>query len=419
MADQLLFTPVRVFDDNGDPGAGYLVTFYQSGTTTPKTVFTNASLTTAIAQPIEADAEGTFPQVFVSGGATKAVITDADGVTVATVDPVLKSSASTSAAAEISFLPTVDLPYTDVQSAIEGAAASAASGFDAFGLGVTGSGVLLADIDATNIAAGQYRFDNTTAGTFPAVVTKADGGTVIMSRESSSAGWQMLFPALQNRAFVRRMASSAWAGWYETAILPEGAGTGSVIYKTASNWASLAIGTATHVLRVNSGATAPEWAAPTGGYVTVATQTITSDAAEIVVTGLSGYKHIRAWLLAEILEAGTTLTLQARATAGTWRTIGSWGGAGNTTGTHIALAHIHNFNNADSTGIRIISIEEGSTASDLDLSDAEILISNGGSGSNRAYSHRAEVWDELKFVTTGLFEGDDTDARSRVIVEGY
>lgn len=160
-------------------------------------------------------------------------------------------------------------------------------------------------------------------------------------------------------------------------------------------------------------------ATPSGGYEAPVITTITSDASEIVVTGLSGYRHVRAWLLAEVLEAGTTLTLQARATAGTWRTIGSWGGAGNTTGTHIALAHIHNFNNADGTGIRITSIEEGSTATDLDLSATEILISNSNNGSNRSYSSRAEVWDELKFVTTGTFEGDDADARSRVITEGY
>ena len=53
---------------------------------------------------------------------------------------------------------------------------------------------------------------------------------------------------------------------------------GDLIYGTADNTAArLAIGTASQVLRVNSGATAPEWATPaaSGGMTLISTTTLT------------------------------------------------------------------------------------------------------------------------------------------------
>jgi hypothetical protein len=67
---------------------------------------------------------------------------------------------------------------------------------------------------------------------------------------------------------------------------------GDIMYaSSASNPARLGIGTASQVLRVNSGATAPEWATvSTGTWTQAATGSITG--ASITVSGLSGKTYL-------------------------------------------------------------------------------------------------------------------------------
>jgi hypothetical protein len=119
MADLLDFAPVRVLTSNAQPGAGYIARFYQSGTTTPVTVFTSAALTTPWGTSITADAEGKFAAVFSSGGAIKATIETPVGAIVATVDPVQSVPTGSSAASGVTFAPSLALPVTNVQDAIE------------------------------------------------------------------------------------------------------------------------------------------------------------------------------------------------------------------------------------------------------------------------------------------------------------
>jgi hypothetical protein len=259
MADLLDFGGVRVLTANAAPGAGYVARFYQSGTTTPVIVYTDSSLGTPHGVLVTADAAGRFAAVWSSGGSIKAVIETPDGAVVDTIDPVLSVSASTSAAQDISFTPTVALPQTNVQEAIEAAAASAASGFAAFGLGITGNAALLANMDATNIGAGLYRFDGATTGTYPAGVAAADAGLIEHWRQSSGAAMQMLYHATTDRIFHRRMASSVWGTWRENITANQGAAEGDIIYRGASGWTRLAKGTALQLLRQNAGQTAPEW----------------------------------------------------------------------------------------------------------------------------------------------------------------
>lgn len=259
MADLLDFAPVRVFTSNAAPGAGYIARFYQSGTTTPVTVYSDLALNTAWGSSVTADAEGVFPAVFSAGGAIKATIETPDGAVVATIDPVQSVASGAAAAETVTFTPTVDLPFTNVQDAIEGAAASAASGFTPFGLGVTGSVELLADLDATNIATGQYRFDGTTTGTFPTGVAAADTGAVEVVRETSGSAWMRLYHDTTDRLFTRRMNASTWGAWREEITANIGATEGDIIYRTSTAWTRLAKGTASQILAMNSGATAPEW----------------------------------------------------------------------------------------------------------------------------------------------------------------
>jgi hypothetical protein len=276
MANILDFGGVRALTSNAQPGAGYVAEFYVSGTTTPVIVYTDSTLGTAHGTSVTADSAGRFAAVWSSGGAIKCIIKDADGATVQTIDPVISVSGGGSDAEDITFTPTVELPFTNVQDAIEGAAASAASGFGVYGLGITGNATLLANLDATNTGAGVYRFDNTTTGTFPTGVAAVDTGLVEHWRQGGATAMQFLYHATTDRIFHRRMASTTWGTWREALTVNQGAAEGDVIYRGASAWTRLAKGTAGQALTMNAGATAPEWAS--GVRVLLATKTASASA---------------------------------------------------------------------------------------------------------------------------------------------
>jgi hypothetical protein len=233
--------------------------FYDAGTTTPRTVYADEAETIPHPLPLVADADGLFPQVFVSGAAVKVVMQDSTGATLYTLDPCVKTAAAGVGASAISFTPTVDLPFTDVQSAIVGAAASAASGFTPFGLGVTGSVALIADIDATATATGQYRFDATTTGTYPTGVTAANTGAIMVVRETSGSAWMWLYHDTTDRVFIRRMTSSTWGAWRENITADIGATQGDILYRSATAWTRLAAGTAGQLLQTGGAGANPSW----------------------------------------------------------------------------------------------------------------------------------------------------------------
>jgi len=264
MANILDFGGVRALTSNAQPGAGYVAEFYTSGTTDPVTVYTDSTLGTAHGTSVTADSAGRFAAVWSSGGAVKCIIKDADGATVETIDPVLSVAGGGDSAEDIAFEPTVDLPFTNVQDAIEGAVASAASGYAAFGIGITGNATPLADINAVDIGAGLYRFDGTTTGTYPTGVAAADTGLIEHWRQAGATAMQVLYHATTDRVFHRRMASTTWGTWREVITTNQGAAEGDIIYRGASAWTRLAKGTAGQGLIMNGGATAPEWAGP--GY---------------------------------------------------------------------------------------------------------------------------------------------------------
>ncbi len=243
MANILDFGGVRALTSDAQPGAGYVAKFYQSGTTTPVTVYTDSTLNTAHGTSVTADSAGRFAAVWSAGGQVKCVIEDGNGAVIQTIDPVLSVSGSASAAEDVSFTPTIDLPFTNVQDAVEGAVAVAASGYAAFGLGITGNAVLLANIDATGTASGVYRFDGTTTGTYPSGVVAATTGIVTLDRQTAAEAVMTLRAAGSGRVFIRLLAATAWGSWREVLTGPA------------------AFGTAGQVPRVNSGATALEYTA--------------------------------------------------------------------------------------------------------------------------------------------------------------
>lgn len=119
MADLLRVNPTQILDSNGDPVAGAKLTFYLTGTTTPVTVYTDNGLTTPHDSPVVADGDGYVAEIFYGGAsAVKCVITDADDVEIATLDPVAKAPTSTAGATNVSFAPVTGNSSTNVQAAI-------------------------------------------------------------------------------------------------------------------------------------------------------------------------------------------------------------------------------------------------------------------------------------------------------------
>lgn len=275
MANQAIPNPPRAFDLNGYVSAGAKATFFQSGTNTLVTIYADKEETTVAANPAIADANGVFPQRFVTGQ-VKVVITSASDETLYTLDPAPVVQSIGAGASQISFEPNVDLPFTNVQDAVQGAAAKAAAGFAAFGIGITGNAGLLPDLDATNIGAGVYRFDGTTTGTFPSGVAAADGGLIETWRQASNVAMMELGHGTSDRVFRRRMAAGVWGAWREVITANQAAVEGDILYRGASAWTRLAKGTALQALRMNAGATAPEWASG-----------VTTDIAPVTLSGAS------------------------------------------------------------------------------------------------------------------------------------
>jgi len=77
----------QFFDGNGDPLSGGFLYFFESGTSTPKTTYSDEDLTTENANPVELDAYGVPGDIFFTGTA-RIVLTDADDVQQRVMDPV-------------------------------------------------------------------------------------------------------------------------------------------------------------------------------------------------------------------------------------------------------------------------------------------------------------------------------------------
>jgi len=143
MADQHSFGQIRVYDSNGNPVPGALAYFYTPGTTALVDTFADEGLTIFHPSPLVSDAGGVFPQVF-SGGEIKCNVTTAVGGTVPgyPIDPVPRSIGDQSAAGGVTFAPTLAIPATDVQAAIELVDSQLSGDITAAGLvTVTGAGL--------------------------------------------------------------------------------------------------------------------------------------------------------------------------------------------------------------------------------------------------------------------------------------
>lgn len=68
----------KLSDIDGTPYIGAKAYFYDAGTTTPRTVYSDSALTVPRTQPVEADSSGKFPAIYVQAGVYKLKVTQSD-----------------------------------------------------------------------------------------------------------------------------------------------------------------------------------------------------------------------------------------------------------------------------------------------------------------------------------------------------
>lgn len=215
MSDTLHLNPSRALDINGLAVPGALAYFYNSGTSTLRRVYADAAGATPLPQPVQANGAGLFPMIFdLAAGDAKVVVTTPEGAMLPgyPLDPAPRSSVGDTGARGIVFAATDDIPVTNVQAAIERVQDNIVAPLADFGLGVTGNAVLVNDLDSPTRASGFYRYDGTTAGTFPADVVAADGGVLSIWRQTSSRLLQQLSPITGGRVW-QRVHDGAWGPW--------------------------------------------------------------------------------------------------------------------------------------------------------------------------------------------------------------
>jgi hypothetical protein len=77
---------IAYYDTNGEPISGGKLNFYEAGTTNFQNVYADSSLTTPLSNPVVADSDGRFPTMYMQKLSYKIILTDADDVTIKTVD---------------------------------------------------------------------------------------------------------------------------------------------------------------------------------------------------------------------------------------------------------------------------------------------------------------------------------------------
>jgi hypothetical protein len=298
MANQLILG--RALDANGYIAPGAKAAIYADGTSTLISVYSDSAGTVAATNPIVADADGFWPQRFVTEDA-KAVVTTSADVALYTLDPAPAVQGTGAAASQVSFSPTVELPQTNVQDAIVAAADLAVSGFATYGIGITGNATLLANLDATGTGAGIYRFDGTSTGTFPTGVVAGDTGMIELWRQAGATAMMELHHATSNRLFRRRMTASVWGAWREVPVVNQATAEGDIVYRGAADFQRLAKGADEQVLTLASGV--PSWADTNRGGVSAATAASSGTAIDI---GSIPAWATRVWLLLSAVSLSGT-----------------------------------------------------------------------------------------------------------------
>jgi hypothetical protein len=125
MANILTLHQRQVFLETGSSAAYAQLYAYESGTQTQVTLYAEDPATpgaSVLSQPVEADADGVFPPIFVADASLlRLLVTDEDDVPLQgyPMDDILPMATSGTGADGISFSPTETVTATTVQAAIE------------------------------------------------------------------------------------------------------------------------------------------------------------------------------------------------------------------------------------------------------------------------------------------------------------
>jgi len=88
MAARFSLPMISVLDSNANPLGGGSLEFYATGTSTPKTVYSDNGLVTPAANPYTLDSAGRHGDIFLESADYKVIVKDSAGAVVKTMDPV-------------------------------------------------------------------------------------------------------------------------------------------------------------------------------------------------------------------------------------------------------------------------------------------------------------------------------------------
>lgn len=222
----------------------------------------------------------------------------------------------------------------------------------------------------------------------------------------------------------RNDADSAWltiGGANLSALAALTLVQGDLFYATGPGAvARLPKGAAAQVLRMNAGATAPEWG-NVGGLTRLEAQQPLSDVSAITfATDISAYSRIMVEFVGQLSDSGASVDLQIRTTAGTWRTLASSVSTNSTSQTILARFEGGNINNADGSNLRRGVGHSGRINATLDRS-ANTAVATSATGTLiLGYSSHTETINEIRLLLsgTGTIEGSNADQRAVAILHG-
>ena len=95
MANRFTLPLSQDLDGSGDPYAGGKLYFYETGTSAPLDTYSDSTLSTANANPVVADGNGRFGDIFLKTQDYKVVLKTTADVTIWTADPVSGTATAT------------------------------------------------------------------------------------------------------------------------------------------------------------------------------------------------------------------------------------------------------------------------------------------------------------------------------------
>lgn len=182
MATVLSFLSGRqITDANGNPEEGAVLYHYQAGTTNDLTVYSNQAGTIPRTQPVDTDAGGFVPLIYIGDTSDwKVVIKTAEGAILHTYDNLPKAVAEQSA---VGFAPPL-LPWVQVNSAASPVALTAANAGNAYEANTTSGSIEFDLPSAASVGTGKGFWFKKTASANSMIIDPNGSETIDDSSDS-------------------------------------------------------------------------------------------------------------------------------------------------------------------------------------------------------------------------------------------